>query len=50
MHTHVSLIHGATAFFSVLIFGTLWRLLAAYFAKSNVPTLNHAAQGMAFQY
>lgn len=50
MHTHFSLMAATSAFFSVLVIGTFWRLLAAHLAKSNSPALQHAGRAMAFQY
>ena len=50
MHTHFSAIHAFGFFLAVIIVGTLWRLVAAYLANSNRPTLEHIGKAMAFQY
>jgi hypothetical protein len=43
-------IAASQAFFSVLIVGTLWRLVALHLMASDNPTLNQVGEGMSFQY
>lgn len=50
MHVHFSAMAAISAFFSVLIMGTLFRLIAAHAANSQSPALQHLGQAMAFQY
>jgi len=50
MHTHFSATAAATAFFTVLLMGTLWRLIASRFVASGNPTLKNIGTGMIFQY
>lgn len=50
MHTHFSATAAISAFFAVLVLGTLWRLLAAHFVNSTSVALNHVGRAMAFQY
>lgn len=50
MHTHFSATAAATAFFTVLLMGTLWRLIASRFVASGNPTLKNLGTGMIFQY
>lgn len=50
MHVHFSATAAISAFFSVLVMGTLWRLLAAEFCESRVSALNYLGRAMAFQY
>jgi hypothetical protein len=50
MHTHFGALGALQAFFSVLVLGTLWRLLAAHMVTSNYPLLQELGKGMAFQY
>jgi hypothetical protein len=50
MHTHFSATAAISAFFSVLVLGTLWRLLAAHMARSDSPIIQSFGQAMAFQY
>lgn len=44
MHIHVGLAQGAIVFAYVLIFGTVWRLVAAHNAGNNV------GQAMSFMF
>jgi len=50
MHTHVGALLAIPAFLSVLLAGTLWRLIAAHLVKSTSPALQNVGAGMAFQY
>lgn len=50
MHVHFSATTAISAFFSVIIIGTLWRLIAAHLAASNNSTMKTIGQAMAFQY
>lgn len=50
MHTHFSAINAAGIFLAVLIFGTLWRLMASHLAASNNPRFNNLGKAMSFQY
>lgn len=50
MHVHFSATAALSAFFSVIIIGTLWRLIAAHLAASPNSSLAHIGQAMAFQY
>lgn len=44
MHVHLGIVHAATIFASVLVFGFFWRLASMYW--SDTP----AGQAMAFIY
>lgn len=48
MHWHFSAPHGWMAFLSVLVLGTLWRLMAAHLTVK--PATCKFGQAMAFQY
>lgn len=50
MHTHVGALLAIPAFLSVLLAGTLWRLIAAHFVRSKSTTLAQVGGAMAFQY
>ena len=50
MHTHFGALLSYAAFLSVLLMGTLWRLLAGYMVRSQSSTLRHLGGAMAFQY
>jgi hypothetical protein len=50
MHTHFGALMGFTAFLSVLLFGTLWRLSAARLAASSSPTAQNIGAAMAIQF
>lgn len=51
MHSHVgSFIHGATFFLSVVVFGTLWRLIALHALTSSSTTVQKVGKVMLFQY
>jgi len=50
VHTHIGVLLAVPAFLSVLLAGTLWRLIAGYFVKSSSTTLQHIGGGMIFQY
>lgn len=39
-----------SAFFAVIIMGTLWRLITSHFIASKNPTLVAVGKAMAFQY
>jgi hypothetical protein len=49
-HTHFSVIAASQAFLSVVIIGTLFRLVALHLMASDNPTANQIGQGMSFQY
>lgn len=49
-HTHFSVIAASQAFLSVVIIGTLWRLVALHLMAANNPTANQVGEGMSFQY
>lgn len=54
MHTHFSSVHVLNIGLSVLIFGTLWRLLSMHAiasgSASDNDTLTHLGKAMAYQY
>lgn len=50
MHTHFSAMGALSAFFAVIILGTLWRLAASHMMNSNRPGLVSLGQAMVFQY
>jgi hypothetical protein len=51
VHVHPSLVHAAIAFSSVLVLGTVWRLVAAHLAaRPNGTKANKFGRAMAFQY
>lgn len=50
MHTHIGALIGIPAFLSVLLAGTLWRLIAGYLVKSDSSTAKKVGGAMAFQY
>lgn len=50
MHTHFSAIAAAGVFLAVLVWGTVWRLLAAHMIASNKPSLSHLGQAMILQF
>lgn len=50
MHTHFGALLAWGAWLSILLTGTLWRLIAGYFVRSNNPTMQHLGGAMAFQY
>ena len=50
MHTHFSAVHAVGFFMCIVVLGTLWRLIAAHFAASDRPLLEHIGNAMAFQY
>lgn len=50
MHTHFSFFAAIGSFFSVIVLGTLWRLIYAHLSTWESPTANAIAQAMAFQY
>lgn len=50
MHTHFSAIHAVGFFLSVVVLGTLWRLISATLVASNRPALSNLGTAMAFQY
>jgi hypothetical protein len=50
MHTHFSAISAAGIFLAVLVWGTVWRLLAAHLIASSKPGLNHLGSAMIFQF
>jgi hypothetical protein len=51
MHTHFSLMMALSAFMSILVVGTAWRLTAAHLAaNNNSPALQHLGKAMALQY
>jgi hypothetical protein len=50
MHTHIGALLAIPAFLSVVLAGTLWRLIAGYLVKSTSPNLQHLGGAMVFQY
>jgi hypothetical protein len=50
MHTHFGALAGIGAFLSVLLFGTLWRLIAAHMVASSSSALKHVGGAMSAQY
>jgi hypothetical protein len=50
VHTHIGALLAIPAFLSVLLAGTLWRLIAGHLMKSDSQTLQHLAGAMAMQY
>ncbi len=48
MHWHISWVHALAAFQSVLLLGTLWRLMAAHLTAN--PATAGWGKAMAFQY
>lgn len=49
-HTHFSATAAAGAFLSVVLLGTLWRLVSAHLAASSNTTLATTGAAMAAQY
>lgn len=50
MHTHFSAVAAGGIFLAVLVWGTLWRLIAAHLVASDNASLQHIGKAMAFQY
>jgi hypothetical protein len=50
MHTHIGALLAIPAFLSVLLAGTLWRLIAAHLVKSQTTWMQHLAAAMITQY
>lgn len=50
LHTHFSVVAAVQVGLTVVIFGTLWRLIALHLAASNNESLTHLGAAMAFQY
>lgn len=50
MHTHFSVMSAAQVFLSVVIVGTLWRLVALHLAAAGNEHLQHAGKAMSFQF
>lgn len=50
MHTHFSALLAFHAFLSVILMGTLWRLVASHWVVADSPLLNKVGKAMAFQY
>jgi hypothetical protein len=48
MHTHNSVLHGAILFTSVLLFGTVWRLVEFHLTAN--PRTESIGKAMALQY
>ena len=50
MHSHFSALSAAGVFLAVLVWGTVWRLLAAHMVASSNTMLSHVGKAMVFQY
>lgn len=50
MHTHVGALLAVPAFLSVVLAGTLWRLIAGHLIHSNSALARMIGGAMAFQY
>jgi hypothetical protein len=50
MHSHFSAVSAFGVFLAVIIWGTLWRLIAAHLVAMDNPALNHVGRAMSFQY
>lgn len=50
MHTHFSLMSAAQVFLSVLVIGTLWRLVTLHLVASRNDKVSHLGKAMGFQY
>jgi hypothetical protein len=50
MHTHVGALLAIPAFLSVLLAGTLWRLIAGHLVKSSSASLAQLGGAMIWQY
>lgn len=50
MHTHVGALLAIPAFLSVLLAGTLWRLIAGHLVRSKSSTAQQVGGAMAVQY
>ncbi len=50
LHTHFSWVGATQAFLSVVIVGTVWKLVAMHLVASQSEQLNHLGKGMLFQY
>jgi hypothetical protein len=52
MHIHLSFLHTSTLFMAILIWGTLWRLIAAHLVgKTSADAVtNKIGRAMAFQF
>jgi hypothetical protein len=50
VHTHIGALLAIPAFLSVLLAGTLWRLIAGYLVRSTSGTWQHVGGAMVFQY
>lgn len=49
MHTHIGVLLGLPAVLSVLIFFTVWKLVAYHLISSNSTALSNIAKAMLFQ-
>lgn len=50
MHTHFSFMSAAQVFLSVLVIGTLWRLMSLHLVNSNNDQAQHLGKAFGFQY
>jgi hypothetical protein len=50
VHTHIGALLAIPAFLSVLLAGTLWRLIAAHLVRSKSTTAQRVGGAMAVQY
>lgn len=50
MHTHFSFMSAAQVFLSVLVIGTLWRLLSLHLVASDNEAAQHLGKAFGFQY
>jgi hypothetical protein len=50
VHTHFSAIGAAHVFLSVLVLGTLWRIVSLHLVASSNEKLNHLGKAMSVQY
>ena len=50
MHTHIGALLAIPAFLSVLLAGTLWRLIAGHLVRSKNPMAQRVGGVMAVQY
>jgi hypothetical protein len=50
MHTHFSVMSAAQVFLSVLVIGTLWRLVTLHMVASDNTQIQHLGRAFGFQY
>lgn len=50
MHTHFSVMSATQVFLSIVIIGTLWRLISLHLVANQNENLQHLGKAMGFQY